>query len=135
MNKPLLHKHLIINATINNAPTEKDLPFMVEWFKEVIEDINMNILMGPFVTYSNMIGNRGFTGVTIIETSHAALHTWDECSPAIMKLDIYTCSELEINIIFDKIKVFSPVDIDYLYIDRDKGISVIKNGEYRNENR
>lgn len=124
----LEHKHLIVNATIKTPPVKKDLPFMEEWFRELVEDIGMKILMGPYVIYSEMEGNRGFTGVTVIETSHAALHVWDECVPAKMKLDVYTCSSLNIVTIFEKIKVFSPIDIDYLFIDRDDGISILKNG-------
>lgn len=89
--------------------------------------------MGPYIIYSNMKGNRGFTGVTIIETSHIALHVWDECIPAKMKLDVYTCSSLDIKTIFEKIKVFNPIDINYLYIDRDDEISILKNGAVTNE--
>lgn len=133
MGQILEHKHLIVNATIITPPLKKDVPFMVEWFKELIEDIGMKILMGPYVVYSDMVGNRGFTGVTVIETSHAALHCWDECEPAKMKLDIYTCSTLQIETIFEKIKVFSPIDIDYLFIDRDHGITILKNGVITNE--
>lgn len=124
----LEHKHLVVNATIKTPPLEKDLPFMQEWFKELIEDIGMKILMGPYVVYSNMEHNRGFTGAAIIETSHIVLHAWDECIPAKIKLDVYTCSTLDIETIFEKIKVFSPIDIDYLFIDRDEKISVLKDG-------
>ena len=134
MTHVLEHKHLIVNATISTPPIEKDVPFMVEWFRELVEDINMKILMGPYVVYSNMVGNRGFTGVTIIETSHIAMHIWDECKPAKMKLDVYTCSSLDIKTIFEKIKVFAPIDIDYLYIDRDEGISILKDGDIVHEN-
>lgn len=136
MGQILEHKQLILNATIKTPPLEKDVPFMVEWFKELVEDINMKILMGPYVVYSNMIGNRGFTGVTVIETSHAALHVWDECVPAKMKLDVYTCSELQVDIILEKIKTFYPIDIDYMLIDRDNNITILevmKNGVITHE--
>lgn len=135
MGQVLEHKHLIINATIKNPPVEKDIPFMVDWFKELVEDIHMKILMGPYVVYSHMEGNRGFTGVTIIETSHIAMHLWDECVPAKMKLDVYTCSTLDIATIFEKLKVFSPIDVDYIFIDRDEGISILKNGELTYEHK
>ena len=121
----LEHRHLVISANIHKPPLENDLLFMKDWFKELVEDINMKILMGPFVVYSNMVGNRGFTGVTVIETSHAALHIWDEIYPAKMELDVYTCSPLDISIIFDKIKIFDPVDMQYIYLNRNSGIDVI----------
>lgn len=128
MEHVLEHKHLVVRANIKTPPLEKDIPFMIDWFKELVEDINMKILMGPYVVYSNMEGNRGFTGVTIIETSHIALHLWDECQPAMMQLDVYTCSTLDVETIFEKIKVFSPIDVDYVFLDRDKGISILNNG-------
>jgi S-adenosylmethionine/arginine decarboxylase-like enzyme len=127
---PILeHKHLILNASINNPPLEKDVPFMTEWFRELIESINMKILMGPYVVYSNMVGNRGFTGVTVIETSHTALHIWDECKPAVMKLDVYTCSSLDLETIFNKIEVFSPINMEYVLLDREDTVKVLADGK------
>jgi len=40
-----------------------------------------------------MPGNQGLTSVTIIETSHIAVHVWDEVSPALMQMDVYSCAE------------------------------------------
>ena len=64
-----------------------------------------------------MEGNRGITCVTIIETSHVAIHIWDEQSPALLQLDVYTCSDLNKNIVFDALKQFDPVKIDHKYLD------------------
>ena len=33
-----------------------------EWFKKFIDEIGMKVMMGPYVKYSHMIGNRGITG-------------------------------------------------------------------------
>lgn len=98
---------------------------MEEWFKELIEDIGMKILMGPYLVYSDMENNRGFTGVAVIETSHIAMHIWDECEPAKMKLDVYTCSTLDVDTIMKKLASFSPIDIEYLFIDRDEEIRIL----------
>jgi S-adenosylmethionine/arginine decarboxylase-like enzyme len=68
--------------------------------KQLVDKIGMNILMGPYAVYSDMEGNQGLTAVTIIETSHIALHVWDEAEPALMQLDVYTCSALDINDVF-----------------------------------
>jgi S-adenosylmethionine/arginine decarboxylase-like enzyme len=38
-------------------------------------------MMGPYVKYSHMVGNRGITGAAIIETSHIVMHVWDEPEP------------------------------------------------------
>ena len=33
--------------------------------------------MGLYVKYCKMEGNRGITGIAVIETSHIAIHVWD----------------------------------------------------------
>ena len=75
-NSLLIHKHLIIRAEINNPP--KDTEELSEWMKELTQLINMKIMLGPYVAYCETPGNRGITGVAVIETSHIAMHVWDE---------------------------------------------------------
>ena len=58
--KLLVHKHLIIRAEALNPPT--DTSYLTNWFKEFIQSINMKVLMGPYVIYHNIPGNRGITG-------------------------------------------------------------------------
>lgn len=122
---------MIIRAEIANPPFEKDLNDMNLWFKDLIESINMKILSGPHIVYCNMPGNRGFTGVCCIETSHIAMHIWDEDDPSIIQLDVYTCSTLEIETVFKKMKRFNPKMIDYTYIDRDNKLEIVGGGKFR----
>lgn len=124
----LEHKHLIIRAEIASPPGPDEEAYMEGWFRNLIDSIGMKILRGPFVTYLDKEGNRGFTGVCIIETSHVAMHVWDEGSPGLMQLDVYTCGALDINIVFDKMRVFKPVRIDYKFLDREHGFTLIDNG-------
>jgi S-adenosylmethionine/arginine decarboxylase-like enzyme len=88
----------------------------------------MNILMGPYAIYSDMEGNQGLTAVTIIETSHIAIHVWDECDPALLQMDVYTCSALNIEDVFRAIEEFKPTKIEYKYIDRENELTLIENG-------
>lgn len=125
----LEHKHLIIRAEVNNPPTKEQENYMSEWFANLIKSIGMKILKGPYVTYLDVEGNRGFTGVCIIETSHIAMHVWDEESPGLMQLDVYTCGALDINTVFDKIQEFEPVKIDYKFLDREHDFVVIEKGK------
>jgi S-adenosylmethionine/arginine decarboxylase-like enzyme len=125
----LKHLHLIVRATVTKPPLEADLERMQSWFKDLIESIGMKILSGPYTVYSNMEGNRGFTGVCVIETSHIALHTWDEENPAVVQLDVYTCSQMEIETVFTKLEEFEPRMVEYTYIDRDNGIQIIDEGK------
>ena len=124
MNKVLEHKHLIVRAELNEPPYSPNE--IKNWMKYLVDKIGMNILMGPYAVYSDMEGNAGLTAVTIIETSHIALHVWDEATPALMQLDVYTCSALDINDVFEAIKVWDPTKIEYKYIDREHGLTLIE---------
>jgi S-adenosylmethionine/arginine decarboxylase-like enzyme len=97
--------------------------------KELVEKIDMKILMGPYSVYSDMPGNRGLTAVTIIETSHIAMHVWDEEDPALLQLDVYTCSTLNVQDIFDHIEQFNPTELDYYFIDREHELELIAKKE------
>jgi hypothetical protein len=56
-NKILVHKHLIVRAEAKNPPMDEAV--LTEWFKKFIDEIGMKVMMGPYVKYSHMIGNRG----------------------------------------------------------------------------
>lgn len=124
-NKLLVHKHLIIRAEALNPPT--DTTYLTNWFKEFIESINMKVLMGPYVIYHDVKGNRGITGAAIIETSHIVMHVWDEVSPALMQFDVYSCGEFDVEQICKKITSDFVVEkIDYKFLDRENGLKEIK---------
>ena len=116
MKNPIkVHKHLIIRAEANKVPTDEEQ--LTEWLREFIDSINMKILMGPYVKYCKMEGNRGITGIAVIETSHIAIHVWDEPNPALMQIDVYSCAEFDVDEIANKIKSdFDVVKLDYKYL-------------------
>ena len=120
---PLVHKHVIVRAEVVNPPMDEKL--VTASITDLIERIGMKILMGPYAKYCTMVGNRGLTVATIIETSHIVMHTWDECSPAIVQLDVYTCGPFDPQTVFDWLKQYDPVKIDYKYIDREHDIHEI----------
>jgi len=126
----LQHKHLLVRAEIESPPKKTDLVLMEEWFRNLVEEIDMKLLAGPYVRYVDIEGNAGFTGVCIIETSHIAMHVWDEFSPGIMQLDVYTCGSLDITTVFENLHIFSPIKIEYKFIDREHGLQkVLDEGE------
>ena len=127
MSTILEHKHLIVRAELFNPP--QCVETIQEWMKKLVDKIDMKILMGPYAVYSDMVGNRGLTAVTIIETSHIAMHVWDEVDPALMQLDVYTCSTLDIEDVFDALKEFDPMMIEYKYIDREHDLTVLDHGK------
>jgi S-adenosylmethionine/arginine decarboxylase-like enzyme len=120
---PLVHKHVIIRAEVLSPPTDEKL--VSDSIKDLIERIGMKLLMGPYAKYVTMPGNRGLTVAAIIETSHIVMHTWDECDPAMIQLDVYTCGPFDPEIVFDWLKQYMPTHIDYKYIDREKNIKEI----------
>ncbi len=124
MGKVLEHKHLIVRAELSNPP--KCSTSIALWMRDLVDAIGMKILMGPYSVYSDMVGNRGLTAVTIIETSHIALHVWDECEPAMAQLDVYTCSALNIQDVFDAIQAWNPTRVEYKYIDRENELTLIE---------
>jgi S-adenosylmethionine/arginine decarboxylase-like enzyme len=125
-NKLLEHKHLIVRAEINKPP--HDTEQIKLWMNDLVQAIDMKILMGPYAVYSDMVGNQGLTAVTIIETSHIALHVWDEVRPALAQLDVYTCSKLDVVDVFKAIECWEPSKVQYKYIDREHNLTLINSG-------
>ena len=117
-NSLLVHKHLIVRAEVNKPPLL--VSYLETWLKNFIESIKMKLFMGPFVKYCSMPGNRGVTAVAIIETSHIAMHVWDEVCHALMQFDVYSCSNIDPEEICKKIqKDFDVVKIEYKFLDRE----------------
>ena len=113
----LVHKHLIVRAECMDPPTSSD--YVEKWLKDMVELIGMKVCRGPISAYVDVKGNEGATGVVIIETSHIAIHVWDHRSPALIHLDVYTCGEFEPRKIFNALKEFDVMKLEYKYLDRE----------------
>tara|TARA_B110000977_G_scaffold196560_1_gene277174 strand:+ start:1533 stop:1904 length:372 start_codon:yes stop_codon:yes gene_type:complete len=122
--KILEHKHLIIRAEVNNPPTDE--AWLHNWLNQLVEKIGMKVCRGPITAYVDMPGNEGLTGVVVIETSHIAIHVWDAVDPALVQLDVYTCSTLDKDIIFAELEQWDPVKVEYKYLDREFGLKEVK---------
>ena len=115
------HKHLIVRADIGWSPKEEDLNKVSDWIRSLIKKIQMKLLAGPYTTYVNELGNKGMTSVAIIETSHIALHIWDETNPGLMQLDVYSCADFSPQDVFDEVEImFDTKKIEYKFLDREK---------------
>ena len=115
------HKHLIVRADISWCPQEEDLNKISDWIRSLIKKIDMKLLAGPYTTYVSEAGNKGMTSVAIIETSHIALHIWDEVNPGLMQLDVYSCADFNPQDIFNKVnELFKTIRIEYKFLDREK---------------
>ena len=110
------HKHLIIRAEVNRPITsEKEIK---KWLKKLVNKIDMKIIKGPYAGYVPKEGNRGITGVVMIETSHIAIHIWDEESPALVQCDVYSCAEFSMNEVLAEFVDMEVVKIDHILLDR-----------------
>ena len=89
----------------------------------------MRPLGRPTAVYVDTENNKGITAVQCIETSHIALHCWDEVSPAIVQLDVYTCGSLDKEIVLLFLDEFEPVKVDHAVIDRAEFIDILKKKE------
>jgi S-adenosylmethionine/arginine decarboxylase-like enzyme len=118
------HKHLIIRAEVNSPPKEAE--WVKDWLGHLVEKIGMTICDGPHASYVDVPGNCGVTGVVIIETSHIAIHVWDEPNPALIQLDVYTCGPFNKQDIFDELQQFEPSKVEWKFLDREHGLKELE---------
>ena len=120
----LEHKHVIVRAEVSNPPFDEAR--IGNWLKKLVDDLGMKVMMGPIAGYSPVIGNRGLTAAVVIETSHIVLHAWDEDEPAMLQLDVYTCSKLDLNVVWNALAEFEPTKVEYKLLDREHGLREIE---------
>ena len=111
-----VHKHLIIRAEVNRPITNEKA--IKKWLRNVVKKIDMKIIKGPYASYVQKEGNRGLTGVIMIETSHIAMHVWDEDRPALVQCDVYSCAEFSSNEVLAEFISMDVVTIDKILLDR-----------------
>ena len=115
------HKHLIIRAEVKHPITsEWELR---KWLKNLVKTIDMKIVGGPYTAYVTKEGNRGITGVVMIETSHISIHIWDEERPSLVQCDIYSCAEFQQGEVIMHLGIMKPKKIEYMMVDRSEEIS------------
>ena len=118
-----VHKHLIIRAEVNRPITnEKEIK---KWLRNVVNKIDMKIIKGPYASYVQKEGNRGLTGVIMIETSHISIHVWDENKPALVQCDVYSCAEFSSNEVLSEFIEMEPIKVEHVLLDRAKEIKII----------
>ncbi len=114
----LVHKHLLVRAEVKAPIVNKNKA--IKFLRTLIKAINMKAMYGPTASYCKMKGNRGVTAFAIIETSHIAMHIWDEVDPALVQLDVYSCADMDPNKVIEIIKQeLDTVKIEYKFLDRE----------------
>ena len=124
MENLLKHKHLLIRAEVKNPPKTEE--HVIKWMNNLIAKINMTTLAGPYASKVSKKGNKGLSGVAIIDTSHISIHTWDKKQPALIQLDVYSCKEFKKSDVIDCLDEFKPVTVEYKYFDRETNFIEVK---------
>lgn len=126
-----LHNHLLLNGYCTNQQALLDIDGTKQWMADLVDQIGMKLVQGPFVSYVNKDGNRGLTAACMIETSHIGMHIWDEQYPAFMQFDLYTCSTLPVEqVIANLTEKWGLIDYTHLVLERSDGF-VIAGGSKR----
>jgi S-adenosylmethionine/arginine decarboxylase-like enzyme len=119
-----LHNHVLINGYTLLPPTDEEKTKV--WMQALVDSIGMKTIQGPFASYVTKEGNRGLTAIVMIETSHIAMHVWDESDPAFMQFDLYTCSTLPVeNVVKNLEDHFGLFNHSVLVLERSEGFKIV----------
>lgn len=111
------HRHFIVIATFEETPFISE-EFTNDWIKELVKDIDMEILKEPSSVYCREKDNEGISSFCLITTSHIALHSWEKTNPNLVQLDVYSCKPFDIQIVLDKVREFGPTTIGSKFLNR-----------------
>ena len=119
-----LHNHVLINGYTLLPPTDEKQT--IAWMQQLVDSIGMKTIQGPFASYVTKEGNRGLTAAVMIETSHIAMHVWDESDPAFMQFDLYTCSTLPVEKVIKNLEDhFGLFNHSVLVLERSDGFKIV----------
>lgn len=126
----LKHRHLMASCEVTSPP--KDPDELNSWLILLVKRIGMSIAQSedlkgnPQSYYCDKNGNRGMTGTVILETSNCTVHTWDEDSPSKFELDLYSCSDFDIQDVLKLIDIFGLIRHDHIFVDRQQGLKILE---------
>lgn len=98
------HLHQIIMGEVYVPPVNTEVA--EKWMSSLVEKIGMKKLIEPKAVYVEKEGNKGMTCCVLIETSHIAWHVWDEETPGMLQFDLYTCGELDSDLVYREVANF-----------------------------
>jgi S-adenosylmethionine decarboxylase len=125
--------HIILDGYMGDRERLDDQEY-VEMFLESIPNVlGMNVLYGPKawrVTEDDKKGEPGVTGISIITTSHIAIHTFPLAREACM--DIFSCKDFDGDLVeesFTKTFKFDKVYRRFLLRGRSLMKSIVERGD------
>lgn len=130
------HKHMLVRARIEFPPVDPDIAKLA--LIDLVSQIGMKLLGGygqnnwqnPQAVYCSDPANRGLTAFALIETSHISMHVWDQESPALLELDVYTCAALDEGKVLSWMEQFGLLEHTFWVLDRKEELRLLSS-EYR----
>jgi S-adenosylmethionine/arginine decarboxylase-like enzyme len=109
---------MLVRAYVHNPPKEEAK--LNSWLTELVSDVKMKVVVPAKSKYVEADGNQGLTGSINIETSHMAIHIWDEESPAKVEMDLYSCACFEKETVLKKIDEWNLEKYHLMMVDRNE---------------
>lgn len=119
----LVHEHLLVRAWVEEPIT--DYQEALDWAYDLIHIMGMRVLAPATGAYCPRPELRGVTVVVPIETSHVALHIWDEERPSLVELDVFSCGEVDPGAVMAHLASMRPVRVETKFLDRADGFREI----------
>ena len=112
-----VNKHILVTGYIAEAPGPEYVHTLTDWFRRLVEAVDMKVLIDPICVWCDDEGNEGVTGMVGITTSHSSIHFWSG-EPAYYKFDLYSCKDFELDDVAKMLKEFGTTKFTYTIVDR-----------------
>ena len=125
-----VNKHVLITGYLAEAPGPAFVPALHDWFRRLVEAVDMKVLIDPICVYCDDEGNEGVTGMVGITTSHSSIHFWSG-NPSYYKFDLYSCKDFSLDTVAEMLKEFGTSKFTYTLINRDDDLNpIIESGTF-----
>lgn len=111
------HRHILVTGYLVEAPQAEYVAFLEDWFKRLVEAVDMKVLINPICVWCDDEGNEGVTGMVGITTSHSTIHFWSG-EPSYYKFDLYSCKDFTLESVAEMLKELGTYKLTYTMVDR-----------------
>jgi hypothetical protein len=119
---------MIVQATLDKPPREKQGFELECWVEGLIDLLGMKLAAGPIACYVTDPGNVGWTVAACIKTSHLAFHFWSEEYPARVQADVYSCAPIDPKVVVTALTHWGLIEGSWWLYDRENEPRLEKHG-------